>query len=61
MNIVEQGPTDEGEDDRVIDQAPDAGTRVHQGDTVTIFVAVFEPPVEIEPPGDATTEDTVTP
>ena len=45
----------------MLDQAPDAGTRVRQGDTVTIFVAVFEPPVEVEPPGEATTEDTVTP
>ena len=61
VNIVEQGTEDEGEDDRVLDQAPDAGTRVRQGDTVTIFVAVFEPPVEVAPPGDATTEDTVTP
>ena len=61
VNIVEQGTEDEGDDDRVLDQAPGAGTRVRQGDTVTIFVAVFEPPVEIEPPGDATTEDTVTP
>ena len=46
---------------RSLDQAPVAGTRVRQGDTVTIFVAVFEPPVEVEPPGEATTEDTVTP
>jgi beta-lactam-binding protein with PASTA domain/predicted Ser/Thr protein kinase len=61
VNIVEQPTENEGEDDRVIDQAPDAGTRVRQGDTVTIFVGVFEPPVEIEPPGEATTEETPTP
>jgi eukaryotic-like serine/threonine-protein kinase len=61
VNIVEQPTEDEGEDDRVIDQAPDSGTRVRQGDTVTIFVGVFEPPVEIEPPGEATTEETPTP
>jgi serine/threonine-protein kinase len=61
VNIVEQPTEDEGEDDLVLDQAPDSGTRVRQGDTVTIFVGVFEPPVEVEPPGEATTEETPTP
>jgi eukaryotic-like serine/threonine-protein kinase len=61
VNIVEQEIDDEGDDDRVLDQAPDSGTRVLQGDTVTIFVGVFEEPIEIEPPGEATTEETPTP
>ena len=61
VNIVEQETEDEGDDDRVLDQAPDSGTRVLQGDTVTIFVGVFEEPIEIEPPGEATTEETPTP
>ncbi|MGH2986571.1 MAG: PASTA domain-containing protein, partial [Solirubrobacterales bacterium] len=61
VNIVEQETDDEADDDRVLDQAPDSGTRVLQGDTVTIFVGVFEEPVEIGPPGEATTEETPTP
>lgn len=61
VNIVEQETDDEGDDDRVLDQAPDSGTRVLQGDTVTIFVGVFEEPIEIEPPAEATTEETPSP
>jgi eukaryotic-like serine/threonine-protein kinase len=61
VNIVEQETDEEAEDDRVLDQAPDPGTRVRQGDTVTIFVGVFEEPIEIGPAGEATTEETPTP
>jgi serine/threonine-protein kinase len=57
VNIVEQETDEANEDDRVLDQAPVAGTRVLSGDTVTIFVGVFEEPVEIEPPADTTTEE----
>ncbi len=57
VNIVEQKTNDESEDDRVLDQAPDAGTRVLEGDTVTIFVGVFEETIEIEPPAETTTEE----
>ena len=52
IKVVEQETDDETLDDRVTDQAPSAGTRIRQGDRVTIFVAVFvEPPPE-EPPPD---------
>jgi eukaryotic-like serine/threonine-protein kinase len=57
VNIVEQETDEESEDDRVLDQAPDAGTRVLEGDTVTIFVGVFEETIEIEPPAETTTEE----
>ena len=57
VNIVEQETNEESEDDRVLDQAPDAGTRVLEGDTVTIFVGVFEETIEIEPPAETTTEE----
>ena len=55
IKIVEQDTTDQTQDDRVTDQAPSAGTRIRQGDRVTIFVAVFveeeeEPPADEEPP-----------
>jgi beta-lactam-binding protein with PASTA domain len=54
IKVVEQETDDETLDDRVTDQAPSAGTRIRQGDRVTIFVAVFvEPPPE-EPPPDFT-------
>jgi eukaryotic-like serine/threonine-protein kinase len=58
VNIVEQETDEASDDDRVLEQAPGAGTRVRQGDTVTIFVGVF---VEPEPPPTTTSEDTVTP
>ena len=53
LNVViqEQATDEESEDGRVLDQAPSAGTRVLRGDTVTIFVGVFEEPEE-EPPPD---------
>jgi serine/threonine-protein kinase len=40
--VQEDTTTDPDEDGRVIDQAPIAGSRARQGDTVTIVVAVFE-------------------
>jgi eukaryotic-like serine/threonine-protein kinase len=49
IKIVEQPTDDQTQDDRVTDQAPVAGTRIRQGDRVTIFVAVFEEP---EPPAE---------
>jgi serine/threonine-protein kinase len=55
IKVVEQETDDPTQDDRVTDQAPSAGTRIRQGDRVTIFVAVFveeEPPPEEEPPVD---------
>ena len=55
---VEQQETDvRSEDDRVLEQAPAANTRIHQGDTVTIFVGEF---VEPEPPTTTTTTPTTT-
>ena len=56
IKVVEQDTDDPTQDDRVTDQAPSAGTRIRQGDRVTIFVAVFveeeepPPPDEEEPP-----------
>ena len=46
LNVViqEQATDEESEDGRVLDQAPAAGTRVREGDTVTIVVGVFEEP-----------------
>ena len=54
---VEQETTDESEDGRVTDQAPDGGTRIRSGERVTIFVAVF---VEPEPEPEPTTSSTTT-
>jgi eukaryotic-like serine/threonine-protein kinase len=46
--VQEETVSDPAEDGRVVDQAPEGGSRVRQGDTVTILVGVFaEPP----PPG----------
>jgi serine/threonine-protein kinase len=55
IKVVEQETDDPTQDDRVTDQAPTGGTRIRQGDRVTIFVAVFvepPPPEEEEPPVD---------
>jgi serine/threonine-protein kinase len=55
--VQEESTDDPSEDDRVLDQAPEAGTRVLAGEQVTIVVGVFEepepepePPPEEEPP-----------
>ena len=64
VDVVSQDTEEANEDGRVLEQAPASGTRVRQGDTVTIFVGNFEEPVVIEPPADTTTtttDDTVTP
>ena len=39
IKVVEQETDDATQDGRVTDQAPAAGTRIRQGDRVTIFVA----------------------
>jgi serine/threonine-protein kinase len=53
---VERQETDvRSEDGRVLDQAPAAGTRIREGDTVTIFVGQF---VEPEPTTTTTTTTT---
>jgi serine/threonine-protein kinase len=44
VNVVKQEVDDESDDDRVLDQAPASGTRVHEGDEVTIFVGKFTEP-----------------
>ena len=54
VEIVEQETDDASEDDRVLEQAPVAGTRLRQGDFVTIFVGVF---VEPEPEPEPTTTE----
>ncbi|HEX2129601.1 MAG TPA: PASTA domain-containing protein, partial [Solirubrobacterales bacterium] len=41
VDIVEQETRDRGDDDRVLDQAPESGERLRSGDQVTIFVGVF--------------------
>jgi serine/threonine-protein kinase len=46
VDVVEQEVDDASDDDRVLEQAPAAGTRLHQGDKVTIFVGVFVEPEE---------------
>jgi serine/threonine-protein kinase len=56
VDVVERITTKESQDGRVISQAPGSGTRLRQGDRVTIYVGVFEepePPPE-EPPDDGT-------
>jgi beta-lactam-binding protein with PASTA domain len=51
ITVIERETEDESEDDRVLDQAPESGTRLRAGDSVTIYVGVFvEPPPEEEPP-----------
>jgi beta-lactam-binding protein with PASTA domain/predicted Ser/Thr protein kinase len=47
--VQEETTTDPAEDGRVIDQAPEAGARLRQGDTVTIVIGVAEQPSEPAP------------
>jgi serine/threonine-protein kinase len=61
VDVVGQETDDQSEDGRVLEQAPGPGTRVRQGDTVTIFVGDFQEPVTIEPPEGSSTEDTEVP
>jgi serine/threonine-protein kinase len=49
--VVSRTTTDENEDDIVLDQSPSAGTRLQQGESVTVFVGRFEAP----PPTTTTT------
>ena len=51
IRVIEQETDDQTQDGRVTDQAPGGGTRIRQGDRVTIYVAVFvEPEPEPVPP-----------
>jgi eukaryotic-like serine/threonine-protein kinase len=54
VDVVERITTRRSQDGRVISQAPGAGTRLRQGDSVTIYVGVFEEP---EPPPEEPPED----
>jgi serine/threonine-protein kinase len=49
VEIVEQEVDDRSDDDRVLEQTPSAGTRLRQGDSVTIFVGVLVEPEETTP------------
>ena len=55
VEVIEQETDDRGDDGRVLDQAPTAGTRAHSGDRVTIVVGVFT-----EPEPTTTTSTTTT-
>jgi serine/threonine-protein kinase len=50
VDVIRQETDQSSEDGRVLEQAPASGTRVRAGDTVTITVGEFVPPVEVEPP-----------
>jgi len=54
--VVEQDVDDRSDDGRVLQQAPQAGSRVLSGDRVTIVVGVFT-----EPETTTTTDTTTTP
>ena len=41
VSVQEDTTADPDQDGRVIDQAPIGGTRVHEGDTVSIVVGVY--------------------
>jgi eukaryotic-like serine/threonine-protein kinase len=47
--VQEETTVDPGEDGRVLDQAPEPGSRVRQGDTVSIVVGVLEEAPEPAP------------
>jgi len=54
ITVIKRTTENESEDDVVIDQAPETGTRLRAGESVTIYVGVFkEPPPE--PPADEET------
>jgi serine/threonine-protein kinase len=50
VRIVKRTTSDQNEDDQVLEQSPTAGTRLRQGEFVTIFVGKFS-----EPPTTTTT------
>ena len=52
-DVVSQDTDQQAQDGRVLDQAPESGTRAHSGDTVTIVVAHF-----VEPSTSTTTTST---
>jgi serine/threonine-protein kinase len=52
--VVKRTTTDENEDGIVLDQSPSAGTRLQQGESVTVFVGKFEAPT----PTTTTTDGT---
>jgi eukaryotic-like serine/threonine-protein kinase len=54
VDVIEQETDDRGDDGRVLDQAPPAGSRVRQGEAVTIVVGEF---IEPEPTTTTTTTD----
>lgn len=47
--------TDSVDDGRVVDQAPEGGSRAQSGETVTIFVGELVTPAPVVPPDDGTT------
>jgi len=65
--IVKRTTDDEGEDGRVLDQSPSAGTRLPPGEAVAIFVGKFKPPptttttTTTSPTTQSTTTTTTTP
>jgi serine/threonine-protein kinase len=51
VDVIRQETDEASEDGRVLEQAPEAGTRVQTGDVVTIVVGeLVEPEPEPEPP-----------
>jgi len=59
VSVVEQETDEPSEDERVLDQAPAAGTRLRQGELVEIFVGVFVEP-ETTTTSTTTTDSTTT-
>jgi beta-lactam-binding protein with PASTA domain len=57
VDVVEQDTENSSDDGRVLDQAPPSGTRVRQGDLVTIYVGNFVSP---EPTTTTTTTEPTT-
>ena len=60
VSVQEQSTDTKSQDGRVLGQAPDAGTRVRRGSTVTIFVGQFEQPTTTTAPTTTTTQTTTT-
>jgi eukaryotic-like serine/threonine-protein kinase len=62
IKVLHQTTTDQAEDGRVLDQAPQAGTRIPSTDSVTIFVGRFRaPPTTTTTPSTTTTPTNTTP
>ena len=60
VSVQEQSTDTKSQDGRVLGQAPDAGTRVRRGSTVTIFVGQFQQPTTTTAPPSTTTQTTTT-